>query len=152
MGAGMSPVARGRRAAPSPGGTGYPAPPGAGAGSRVSSPAGAADPTSSRGDTRSRLSPTPAKGSRSAAVSAGSRRRRNPAGIRRGGTIPADHAGSVLCRLLMDHPEVAGIELLGQSELIEGTITYSLGVFLPDGRELAIDVEDAAPRHRRRSS
>lgn len=57
-----------------------------------------------------------------------------------------DHAGSVLCRLLMDHPEVAGIEILGQAELVEGTITYSLGVFLPDGRELYIDVEDA-PAH-----
>jgi hypothetical protein len=104
----MSPVARGRRAAPSRGGPGY-------------------------------------------SVTARSRRSRNPTGIRRGGTLPADHAGSVLCRLLMDHPEVAGIELLGQSELIEGTITYSLGVYLPDGRELSIDVEDAAPRHRKRS-
>ena len=54
-----------------------------------------------------------------------------------------DHAGSVLCRLLMSHPEVTDIELLGQAELTEGTITYSLGVFLPDGRELYIDVEDA---------
>lgn len=58
-----------------------------------------------------------------------------------------DHAGSVLSRLLMSHPEVAAIELLGQAELVEGTITYSLGVFLPDGRELYIDVEDA-PAHR----
>lgn len=56
---------------------------------------------------------------------------------------PADHAGSVLCRLLMSHPEVVDIEILGQAELVEGTISYSLGVFLPDGRELYIDVEDA---------
>lgn len=63
-------------------------------------------------------------------------------GARRAATA-ADHAGSVLCRLLMSHPEVADIEILGQAELIEGTITYSLGVFLPDGRELYIDVEDA---------
>lgn len=63
------------------------------------------------------------------------------------GAAPAaatrDHAGSVLCRLLMSHPDVAGIEMLGQAELLAGTITYSLGVFLPDGRELYIDVEDA---------
>ena len=66
------------------------------------------------------------------------------------GIVPAaatrDHAGSVLCRLLMSHPEVTGIELLGQAELLEGTITYSLGIFLPDGRELYIDVEDAPGR------
>jgi hypothetical protein len=31
--------------------------------------------------------------------------------------------------------------------MIEGTISYSLGVMLPDGRELYIDVEDA-PAHR----
>jgi hypothetical protein len=59
---------------------------------------------------------------------------------------PADHAGSVLCRLLASHPDVAGIEILGQAEIIEGTISYSLGVYLPDGRELYIDVEDA-PMH-----
>ena len=62
---------------------------------------------------------------------------------KRARAAPADHAGSVLCRLLMDHPDVLGIELLGQAEIIEGTICYSLGVFLPDGRELYIDVEDA---------
>jgi hypothetical protein len=54
---------------------------------------------------------------------------------------PADHAGSVLCRLLMDHPEVVDIEILGQLDLPEGII-YSLGVMLPDGRELLIDVGD----------
>lgn len=60
------------------------------------------------------------------------------------GTAPAaDHAGSVLCRLLMDHPEVVDIEILGQAEIVKGTISYSVGVFLPDGRELYIDVEDA---------
>jgi hypothetical protein len=59
---------------------------------------------------------------------------------------PVDHAGSVLCRLLICHPEVAGIEILGQTEMFEGTISYSLGVMLPGGRELYIDVEDA-PAH-----
>src|SRR5207247_8854883 len=51
----------------------------------------------------------------------------------------ADHAGSVLCRLLIAHPEVVDIEILGQLDLPEGII-YSLGVVLPDGRELLIDV------------
>ena len=55
--------------------------------------------------------------------------------------LPADHAGSVLCRLLMDHPEVIDIEVLGQLDLPEGII-YSLGVILPGGRELLIDVGD----------
>ena len=54
----------------------------------------------------------------------------------------ADHAGSVLCRLLMDHPEVVGIEIVGQAELSDGVITYSLGVILPGGRELLVDVAD----------
>jgi len=54
-----------------------------------------------------------------------------------------DHAGSVLCRLLISHPEVVDIEILGQSEIIEGSVSYSLGVTLPGGRELYIDVEDA---------
>jgi len=53
----------------------------------------------------------------------------------------ADHAGSVLCRLLIAHPEVVDIEILGQLDLPEGII-YSLGVMLPDGRELLIDVGD----------
>ncbi len=54
-----------------------------------------------------------------------------------------DHAGSTLCRLLVDHPEVVGVEILGQDETDEGTITYWLGVLLPDGRQLLVDVEDA---------
>jgi hypothetical protein len=54
----------------------------------------------------------------------------------------ADHAGSVLCRLLVSHPDVVGIELLGQAELADGIITYSLGVMLPGGRELLVDVAD----------
>jgi hypothetical protein len=54
---------------------------------------------------------------------------------------PVDHAGSVLCRLLIAHPEVVDIEILGQLDLPEGII-YSLGVMLPDGRELLIDVGD----------
>ncbi len=58
-------------------------------------------------------------------------------------SAPADHAGSVLCRLLMSHPDVLDIEILGQAEIIEGTTSYSLGVMLPGGRELYIDVEDA---------
>jgi hypothetical protein len=53
----------------------------------------------------------------------------------------ADHAGSVLCRLLTAHPEVVDIEILGQLDLPDGII-YSLGVILPDGRELLIDVGD----------
>jgi hypothetical protein len=57
--------------------------------------------------------------------------------------LPADHAGSLLCRLLVGHPDVVDIEILGQSEVFEGTISYSLGVMLPGGRELYIDVEDA---------
>ena len=64
------------------------------------------------------------------------------------GATPADHAGSVLCRLLISHPEVVDIEILGQAEMFEGTFTYSLGVVLPDGRELSIDVEDAPAHHR----
>jgi hypothetical protein len=60
---------------------------------------------------------------------------------------PADHAGSVLCRLLICHPDVVDIEILGQAEMLEGTISYSLGVLLPDGRELYIDVEDAPIPH-----
>ena len=52
---------------------------------------------------------------------------------------PPDHAGSVLSRLLIAHPEVAGLEMLGQMDTPEGII-YSLGVMLPDGRELLIDV------------
>jgi hypothetical protein len=57
--------------------------------------------------------------------------------------VTADHAGSVLCRLLVAHPEVVDIEILGQTEMSPGTISYSLGVMLPDGRELFVDVEDA---------
>ena len=49
----------------------------------------------------------------------------------------------MLCRLLIGHPDVAGIEILGQTEILEGITSYSLGVLLPDGRELYIDVEDA---------
>jgi hypothetical protein len=52
---------------------------------------------------------------------------------------PADHAGSVLSRLLIAHPEVVDLEMLGQMDTPEGII-YSLGVMLPDGRELLIDV------------
>jgi len=55
----------------------------------------------------------------------------------------ADHAGSVLCRLLISHPDVVDIEILGQAEMFPGIISYSLGVLLPGGRELYIDVEDA---------
>ncbi len=64
----------------------------------------------------------------------------------RAGAPAADQAGSLLCRLLTEHPEVAGIEMLGQAEIIEGTICYSLGIFLLDGRELYVDVEDAPVR------
>jgi len=44
--------------------------------------------------------------------------------------------------LLISHPEVVDIEILGQLDLPEGDIIYSLGVKLPDGRELLIDVGD----------
>ena len=54
-----------------------------------------------------------------------------------------DHAGSLLCRLLIGHPDVVDIEILGQTEILEGITSYSLGVLLPGGRELYIDVEDA---------
>lgn len=54
-------------------------------------------------------------------------------------TDEGDHAGSVLSRLLIAHPEVTGLEMLGQMDTPEGII-YSLGVMLPDGRELLIDV------------
>ena len=47
----------------------------------------------------------------------------------------------MLCRLLIAHPEVVNIEILGQLDLPDGII-YSLGVILPDGRELLIDVGD----------
>jgi hypothetical protein len=57
------------------------------------------------------------------------------------GAATADHAGSLLCRLLITHPEVVDIEILGQMDLPEGII-YSLGVILPGGRELLIDVGD----------
>ena len=65
----------------------------------------------------------------------------------------ADHAGSMLCRLLIYHPDVVDIEILGQAEILEGITSYSLGVTLPGGRELYIDVEDApaAPPSSRRS-
>src|SRR5260221_8602399 len=51
-------------------------------------------------------------------------------------TPSVDHAGSVLCRLLVAHPEVVGIEILGQAEMSDGIITYSFAVRLPGGREL----------------
>lgn len=54
-----------------------------------------------------------------------------------------DHAGSLLCRLLVFHPEVEDIRILGQTDMPGGVISYSLGVILPGGRELYIDVEDA---------
>ncbi len=59
------------------------------------------------------------------------------------GAATADHAGSLLCRLLISHPDVVDIEILGQAEMFPGIISYSLGVLLPGGRELYIDVEDA---------
>jgi hypothetical protein len=79
---------------------------------------------------------------------------RSPDSVSNPEAATADHAGSVLCRLLIGHPDVADIEILGQAELLPGTITYSLGVLLPDGRELYIDVEDAPappPRTARKS-
>jgi hypothetical protein len=58
--------------------------------------------------------------------------------------VPADHAGSTLCRLLISHPDVLDIEIVGQTEMSNGAISYSLGVMLPGGRELFVDVEDAS--------
>ena len=57
--------------------------------------------------------------------------------------LTQDHAGSLLCRLLVFHPEVIDIRILGQTDMPGGIISYSLGVILPGGRELYIDVEDA---------
>ncbi|MGH3158088.1 MAG: hypothetical protein ACRDNF_16135 [Streptosporangiaceae bacterium] len=57
--------------------------------------------------------------------------------------LTPDHAGSILCRLLTFHPEVVGIRILGQTDMPDGIVSYSLGVILPGGRELYIDVEDA---------
>lgn len=54
-----------------------------------------------------------------------------------------DHAGSVLCRLLVFHPEVVDIKILGQTDMPGGVISYSLSIILPGGRELYVDVEDA---------
>ena len=68
---------------------------------------------------------------------------RSPDDASKPAVAAADHAGSLLCRLLICHPEVVDIEILGQAEMFEGTISYSLGVMLPGGRELFIDVEDA---------
>jgi hypothetical protein len=62
-------------------------------------------------------------------------------------TALADHAGSVLCRLLSSLADVVDIEILGQTEMEGGIISYSLGVLLPGGRELYIDVEDAFSSH-----
>jgi hypothetical protein len=42
----------------------------------------------------------------------------------------------------MAHPQVIDIEIVGQAELSDGVITYSLGVMLPGGRELLVDVAD----------
>jgi hypothetical protein len=67
--------------------------------------------------------------------------KRKAATVAKRAAPPADHAGSVLCRLLIAHPEVVDIEILGQLDLPEGII-YSLGVRLPGGRELLIDVGD----------
>lgn len=63
---------------------------------------------------------------------------------RKSAAPPADHAGSVLCRLLIHHPEVLDIRILGQTDMAGGIISYSLGVILPGGRELYVDVEEAA--------
>ena len=65
-----------------------------------------------------------------------------PDNLTKPGMSAADHAGSVLCRLLIAHPEVVDIEIVGQAELSDGVITYSLGVMLPGGRELLVDVAD----------
>ncbi len=50
----------------------------------------------------------------------------------------------MLCRLLISHPDVMDIEIVGQTEMSNGAISYSLGVMLPGGRELFVDVEDAS--------
>lgn len=66
-----------------------------------------------------------------------------PAGKTRKSVVVPDHAGSVLCRLLIRHPDVLDIRILGQTDMSGGIISYSLGVMLPGGRELYVDVEDA---------
>lgn len=88
-------------------------------------------------DAKFRL-PAPANEGRMTSVDDAAKRKAPPAKRK---APPADHAGSVLCRLLISHPEVVDIEILGQLDLPEGII-YSLGVMLPDGRELLIDVGD----------
>jgi hypothetical protein len=65
-----------------------------------------------------------------------------PDDVSRTQAISGDHAGSVLCRILIAHREVLDIEILGQAEL-DGVTSYSLGVILPGGRELLVDVADA---------
>ena len=59
-----------------------------------------------------------------------------------GETGVTDHAGSTLARLLTDHLEVTGIEMLGQTDMPDGTISYAMGVMLPGGRELLVEVQD----------
>jgi hypothetical protein len=63
-------------------------------------------------------------------------------GSHHGETAVTDHAGSTLARLLTDHPEVTGIEMLGQTDMPDGTISYAMGVMLPGGRELLVEVQD----------
>lgn len=52
-----------------------------------------------------------------------------------------DQAGSTVCRLLAGHPDVGGVEMLGQHTDDDG-IVYYLGVRLPGGRELYIEARD----------
>jgi len=52
-----------------------------------------------------------------------------------------DNAGSELCRLLAQVPEVESVAAVGCEELPDGTMSYGVEVFLAGGRELLIDVQ-----------
>ena len=62
---------------------------------------------------------------------------------RAGRVVPLEqHAGTELCRLLAQVPEVTEMETLGCEELPDGHMAYALGVKLPGGRELLVDVQE----------
>jgi hypothetical protein len=53
----------------------------------------------------------------------------------------ADHAGAALVAVLAQVPGVA-VRQLGCTPDDDGRMSYGLGLKLPDGRELLLDVED----------
>jgi len=52
------------------------------------------------------------------------------------------HAGTELCRLLAQVPEVESVETLGCEDLSDGHMSYCVGIKLPGGRELLADVQE----------